>query len=224
MLGSVGPVPPAHDAADARPGRSAPPTGVVTLSDPVAVRALAHPARLAVIDALYAGDVLTATQCAALAGITPSAMSYHLRALEKHGIVVRAEPTGDGRERPWMRAGDVLRSDLTSAGTGAAAAADMLVDHAMALDLQRLRAAVDADLAAGPDAPWSRTTVYNRSRLMLTPDEARSLGDRIDGVIEEYLMERRRDDAPEGAVRFGFSYLLARERDDVEPSEPAEPE
>lgn len=212
MLGSVGAVPPADDqAAAARGARGAPPTGVVTLSDPVAVRALAHPARLAVIDALYAGDVLTATQCAQLAGITPSAMSYHLRALEKHGIVLRAEPTGDGRERPWMRAGDVLRSDLSSAGPGGAAAADMLVDHAMALDLQRLRAAVEADLAAGPGSTWSRTTTYNRNRLLLTPDEARSLGEAIDGVVEQFLLERRRDDAPDDAVRFGFSYLLARE-------------
>jgi DNA-binding transcriptional ArsR family regulator len=212
VLGSVGAVPPADDqAAAARGARGAPPTGVVTLSDPVAVRALAHPARLAVIDALYAGDVLTATQCAQLAGITPSAMSYHLRALEKHGIVLRAEPTGDGRERPWMRAGDVLRSDLSSAGPGGAAAADMLVDHAMALDLQRLRAAVEADLAAGPGSTWSRTTTYNRNRLLLTPDEARSLGEAIDGVVEQFLLERRRDDAPDDAVRFGFSYLLARE-------------
>ncbi|MCA0330302.1 MAG: helix-turn-helix domain-containing protein [Actinobacteria bacterium] len=205
-------MPPADDqAAAARGARGAPPTGVVTLSDPVAVRALAHPARLAVIDALYAGDVLTATQCAQLAGITPSAMSYHLRALEKHGIVLRAEPTGDGRERPWMRAGDVLRSDLSSAGPGGAAAADMLVDHAMALDLQRLRAAVEADLAAGPGTTWARTTTYNRNRLLLTPDEARSLGEAIDGVVEQFLLERRRDDAPDDAVRFGFSYLLARE-------------
>jgi len=212
VLGSVGAVPPADDqAAAARGARGAPPTGVVTLSDPVAVRALAHPARLAVIDALYAGDVLTATQCAQLAGITPSAMSYHLRALEKHGIVLRAEPTGDGRERPWMRAGDVLRSDLSSAGPGGAAAADMLVDHAMALDLQRLRAAVEADLAAGPGTTWARTTTYNRNRLLLTPDEARSLGEAIDGVVEQFLLERRRDDAPDDAVRFGFSYLLARE-------------
>ena len=212
MLGSAGAVPPADDQAAAdRGARGAPPTGVVTLSDPVAVRALAHPARLAVIDALYAGDVLTATQCAQLAGITPSAMSYHLRALEKHGIVLRAEPTGDGRERPWMRAGDVLRSDLSSAGPGGAAAADMLVDHAMALDLQRLRAAVEADLAAGPGTTWARTTTYNRNRLLLTPDEARSLGEAIDGVVEQFLLERRRDDAPDDAVRFGFSYLLARE-------------
>ena len=52
------------------------------LTDPRAIKALAHPARLAVIDELFAGRQLTATECAEIAGLSPSAMSYHLRALE----------------------------------------------------------------------------------------------------------------------------------------------
>ena len=54
----------------------------VMLTDPRAIKALAHPARLAVIDELFAGRQLTATECAEIAGLSPSAMSYHLRALE----------------------------------------------------------------------------------------------------------------------------------------------
>lgn len=188
-----------------------PPAGTVTLTDPVAVRALAHPARLVVIDALYSGEVLTATQCAALAGLSPSAMSYHLRALEKHGIIRRAEPTGDGRERPWMRAGDTLRSDLVSAGVGAEAAADALLGHAMAVDLEGMRRTMAADMAEGPGGPWSGTTTYSRDRLLLTAEEARALAARIGDLIAEYLVERRRESPPDGARRFAFSYLLARD-------------
>src|SRR4051794_4241177 len=73
----------------------------LVISDPRAIRALAHPARQVVIDELYDGKVLTATECAELAGLTPSAMSYHLRALERWGILERAEASADGRERPW---------------------------------------------------------------------------------------------------------------------------
>ncbi|HEU5265869.1 MAG TPA: helix-turn-helix domain-containing protein [Jatrophihabitans sp.] len=72
-----------------------------TLVDPRAIKALAHPARLTVLDALADGDELTATECAAVASISPSAMSYHLRALEKWGFVQRAASSTDGRERPW---------------------------------------------------------------------------------------------------------------------------
>src|SRR5665811_311433 len=61
----------------------------LALTDPRAIRAIAHEARQLVIDELYSGSVLTATEAAKICGLSPSAMSYHLRALEKWGIVVR---------------------------------------------------------------------------------------------------------------------------------------
>ncbi len=73
----------------------------LVLDDPRALRALAHPARQRLIDELYAGRVLTATEAAEMVDLTPSAVSHHLRALEKWGIARRATSTGDGRERPW---------------------------------------------------------------------------------------------------------------------------
>ena len=76
----------------------------VVIDDPRAIRALAHPARQRVIDELFNGQVLTATECAELAGLTPSAIGYHLRALERWGIVERADESPDGRERPWRAA------------------------------------------------------------------------------------------------------------------------
>ena len=91
----------------------------VVLRDPRAIKALAHPARLAVIDEFFAGRRLTATECAEIAGLSASAMSYHLRALEKWGIIRRSEATGDGRERPWEAAGDRLHGRLgRTAGLG----------------------------------------------------------------------------------------------------------
>src|SRR5690606_33143023 len=50
----------------------------------------------------------TATELASRCNLTPSAMSYHLRALEKYGYVIRAANEGDGRERRWKAAGDQL--------------------------------------------------------------------------------------------------------------------
>src|SRR6516162_99595 len=72
----------------------------VVLSDPRASRALAHPARLAILEALTAGDELTATELAAVTGLSPSATSYHLKALAKWGIVEAGEGRADGRARP----------------------------------------------------------------------------------------------------------------------------
>src|SRR5215469_14076338 len=93
--------------------------------NPRAIRALAHPARLAIIDALATGDELTATQCAELTGLSPSATAYHLKLLERYGFAEPAALTPDRRERPWRATGRRAGVDLdisTPAGASAAAA------------------------------------------------------------------------------------------------------
>ena len=62
------------------------------------LRAISHPVKWRVLQALWSGRTLTATQAADIAGITPSAMSYHLRHLAKLGMIERLE-SDDGRER-----------------------------------------------------------------------------------------------------------------------------
>ncbi|GAA2145228.1 ArsR/SmtB family transcription factor [Glycomyces algeriensis] len=78
----------------------------VKITDPERMKALAHPARMAVFDFLagrrVAGfDGATATEIAEVAGMTPSAMSYHLRTLAKAGFIEEAPSRGDARERLW---------------------------------------------------------------------------------------------------------------------------
>ncbi len=182
------------------------------LSDASAVRALAHPARLVVIDALYAGQVLTATECAALAGTTPSAMSYHLRALEKYGLVKRAEARGDGRERPWVRAGDRLSIDIKGS-RGAVAAAELLVRNSITMDTDRLLSTMRADAAEAGDGEWSRTTQYARDQLLMTADEARNLAADLEKLVARYSWEKRGAKPPAGARAFSFSVVLSRDVD-----------
>ena len=189
------------------------PSGAVVLTDASAVRALAHPARLVVIDALYAGQVLTATECAALAGTTPSAMSYHLRALEKYGLVRRAEARGDARERPWVRAGDTLTVSLRGAhGTDSTlAATGLLVESSMRADMARLLDTMRVESGAGEEYPWARTTSYLREQLLLTADEARALRAKVDELLAPYAWEKRQARPPRGAARFTSSIMLVRE-------------
>ncbi|MFG3338168.1 helix-turn-helix domain-containing protein [Glycomyces sp. NPDC048151] len=76
------------------------------ISDPERMKALAHPARMAVFDFLgtrriEGADGATATEIAEVAGMTPSAMSYHLRTLAKAGFIEEAPSRGDARERVW---------------------------------------------------------------------------------------------------------------------------
>jgi hypothetical protein len=143
-------------------------------------------------------------------------MSYHLRALEKYGLVKRAEARGDGRERPWIRAGDRLSIDLkgTEGAGSAMAAAELLVRNSMTMDTDRLLATMRDDAAAGPDREWKGTTTYARDQLVLTADEARELQAEIEELLAPYAWEKRVTDRPDGARTFSFSIVLAR---DVEP-------
>jgi DNA-binding transcriptional ArsR family regulator len=177
----------------------------VRISDVRGIRALAHPARLAIIDALYLGRTeLTATECAELTGLSPSAMSYHLRALERWGIVERAEPAEDGRERPWRAAGTRLSVHSDDPGaTGPAEAA--LVD----LALDRDRAAVRSFLARESDEPpeWRDALEINVAEPWLTVDELSGLLREFQEALEPFQERRLRENRPEGSRRVRVSIV-----------------
>lgn len=80
------------------------------ISDPVRIRALAHPLRLELIDVLGDGPA-TATECAAATGESVASCSFHLRMLAKYGYIEPDERRG--REKPWrlVSAGRDIRPD-----------------------------------------------------------------------------------------------------------------
>jgi hypothetical protein len=78
------------------------PGNPVTVTDPKMMRALAHQGRIAIWTYLGLHGPATATECAQIAGLSPSACSYHLRTLARYGFVEEdPDSAADGRERPW---------------------------------------------------------------------------------------------------------------------------
>jgi DNA-binding transcriptional ArsR family regulator len=77
---------------------------VLELQGSTGLKLLAHEARQRVISEIYDGRELTATEAAELCGLTPSAMSYHLRMLVRAGVLIPAEDGADGRERRYRPA------------------------------------------------------------------------------------------------------------------------
>jgi DNA-binding transcriptional ArsR family regulator len=73
------------------------------IDDAPTLRALAHPIRLALLEALGRREPLYATEAAEMIGESPSACSFHFRMLAKYGLVEDAGG-GTGRRRPWRRA------------------------------------------------------------------------------------------------------------------------
>jgi DNA-binding transcriptional ArsR family regulator len=70
------------------------------ISDARTLRALAHPVRLALIEALGLDGPMTATEVGERIGESPTTCSFHLRQLSKYGFVEEAGG-GKGRARPW---------------------------------------------------------------------------------------------------------------------------
>jgi DNA-binding transcriptional ArsR family regulator len=164
-----------------------------------ALAALAVPARLALLNHLLAAGPRTASECAPVVGETASNCSWHLRALEKAGLVERAPraPDGDGRTRPWRAtAVGFVFSDAADDGPAAAVARTALagMSAAYADDLYRRYLARQDDL---PDA-WKHAAGDYGYALSVTTDELEGLLGRIDALIRPYVRPIRLD-APEDA-------------------------
>lgn len=174
----------------------------IVLSDPRALRAYAHPARQAIMEELLHGRVMTATEAGELVGLSPSAASHHLRALEKWGLVRRAKGTKDGRERPWRSTGD--RVNLNPGRASSHRVLTPLVTQMLA----SLNEEVVAYLEAMPDEPWQDLYAgLSRAELWLTEEETRRLGEAIEAAVAPYA-GRHTAEHPEGARRTAFTLSL----------------
>jgi DNA-binding transcriptional ArsR family regulator len=176
------------------------------LRDPALMRALAHPARLAIMSYLSAGAAATATECAELVGLSPSATSYHLRALARAGLIEEAPSRGDGRERVWTRT-DALRHYQVATDQHAdpelRAAEDQLVDAFLLLDDERARRFMAHREKEPPE--WYSVAVASDSLLQVTAAELGELRDKVFELLRPYR-KGERVDIPDGTRTVSASF------------------
>jgi DNA-binding transcriptional ArsR family regulator len=155
------------------------------LTDPAVIRAVAHPARMAIIALLGEEASATATECAAVTDESPSSCSYHLRTLAKLGFV-EPVPSEDRRQRRWR---------LIVEGHGIPKRAQ---DSAEVLDASGLwgqqwvaveQRALAQFLATEADEPkvWRKAASFSSAEIPLTPDEVLELNERFQALVEPYL-------------------------------------
>ena len=199
-------------ASDAEPVRGAEPEPgslerPLEITDPRMLRALAHPARIAIMQHLGLDGPATATQCAEVAGLSPSACSYHLRALARFGFV-EPDPASaaDGRHRPWR----VRVLSISFGGelgqTGAAQAAGRLLVESLLARFDEIRAKY-LDREAEYDLAWRAASGLGQDVLHLTAGELATLRSRLRDLLAAY---RRLDPAsrPPGARRVNATFDL----------------
>ncbi|MGG5170747.1 ArsR/SmtB family transcription factor [Pseudarthrobacter sp. J1738] len=181
---------------------------IVEISDPQAIRALAHGARLRVISELYSTQVSrTATELAVYTGLTPSAMSYHLRALKKWGMVVPAQSDGDARERRWRAAGtDFVIKSVSGAGHPEMAIFDLELDEHRRRVVGFTKAR-DESRGAADGARQLPGVVLSTELMYLTDEQAQELMDGVKTLIRSYELEDP-DQIPAGTRRMASLWSL----------------
>jgi DNA-binding transcriptional ArsR family regulator len=172
------------------------PAGDVLIRDPRALRALAHPDRLAILERLAEDGERTATELGSSVGISPSAASYHLRLLARFGLVVDAGG-GAGRNRPWRAAGTGFSFEPAEHSEPAAeAAAQLLGSELVQRGERETLAFVRSESSMAPE--WRAASHIANKTLRLTPDEAADLVRRLEELVEPYGRSTR-PDPPAGA-------------------------
>jgi DNA-binding transcriptional ArsR family regulator len=153
------------------------------LTDPREIRAIAHPVRIALLEALSREGPLTATQAAEIVDESPANCSFHLRTLAKYGFVEEA-PGGSGRQRPWRRLSHGQRLELTEGGE-AGVAAQAFAHLAHERTFGRIRNYIDTVRSYPKE--WHDASLMADWLVYLTPEELSE----IQGALIEQMSKYR---------------------------------
>jgi DNA-binding transcriptional ArsR family regulator len=173
------------------------------ISDPKAIRALAYPLRLDLLQVLGSGGPATAAQCGRVLGVSQASCSFHLRQLAKYGFVEDAAPGRDRRERQWR----VTQQRLTvRSGTSGDAAVQQQIER---LVVEReLQAILDySQRPDGASPEWQGKAGIVTTMAVLSPDEAADLKEKWIALIAPYTTAAQADGDPEPEPRLGQRHV-----------------
>ncbi|WP_322985187.1 ArsR/SmtB family transcription factor [Streptomyces sp. S584] len=163
--------------------------GDIEITDPQAMRALAHPVRLAILDHLQRHGPATATQLAPHVGATPTVTSWHLRHLAGFGLIRDSEPGPDRRQRRWeaVARGFRFESPQDPADEEGRSAARVLSQQ-MFLRRADVPNRWADEVESGLDTTWRRLAGLADTRVVVSADELAAIEDGIERVLAPYVV------------------------------------
>ncbi|WP_191089392.1 ArsR/SmtB family transcription factor [Microbacterium radiodurans] len=179
------------------------------IQQPSQLKALAHPARFIAFEELFATQrALTATELAAVTGVSPSSMSYHLRMLHAEHLIQAADETSDGRERRWRApatAYEILVSRLENPAQRQA-----MVDAYLAPVRSRISAAL-AEPEEVDEGGTPSDTPLATGRVRLGVDDLVAMQAEMAAIVEKYEARQwtSSDDSPTTAY---YMWSVVRDR------------
>lgn len=154
-----------------------------------ALRALAHPLRIRILDELSMYGPLTASGLGERLGESSGSTSYHLRQLEKHGLVREDTTKGNARERWWeRRPGSISTPEPHEFPPGSA---ERLATQLIGSEWNRSRETnyheyVDAGADVFGDE-WLDVATADTINLRLTPEQLHQLVLDVDAALWKYI-------------------------------------
>ena len=168
------------------------------ITDPKALRAMAHPLRWQLLEIVAREGSATATQCAQETGESVANCSYHLNLLAKYDYIEKAEG-GRGREKPYRIVShhqQISSEDLADDDSrlAAQAASSAFLDYELGL-------IKDRSLRSHLESPeWRAVLGIDNTNEFLTPAEVDEMRVEMRKLMDRFTA-RRTDPAkrPEGA-------------------------
>jgi DNA-binding transcriptional ArsR family regulator len=154
------------------------------LRDPRALRAVAHPVRVRLLEELVVAGPATATELSERIGESPANCSWHLRQLAKYGFVEEAGG-GHGRQRPWqmvIQAKQFARGDVDEELRIASTA---IRRHLVVREYEALRAWL-ATVPAEPTS-WRDAAFVTQNVGWCTAEELAQLADDVSGILGRFV-------------------------------------
>ncbi|HEY2690844.1 MAG TPA: helix-turn-helix domain-containing protein [Streptosporangiaceae bacterium] len=184
---------------DTGPGQEAQLPELRQLDDARTLRALAHPVRIALVEALSIGGPMTATEVGEQIGETPTTCSFHLRQLAKYGFVEEAGG-GKGRSRPWRMTSIGHSIASTHDDPETAIAASTLVRLIRERQLDRYRAWRETQ--ATYPREWRDAASDSEFVFYLTAQELDDLNKELLALLRPRVLERLANpsERPPGSV------------------------
>lgn len=155
------------------------------------MKAFAHPLRMTMYTYLSDHGAATSTMLAQHLGESTGQTSYHLRQLEKHGLVEEDPGRGTGRERWWKPVGFTVRRAFVEADTSTAAQLDVLLDHQLQDRLQKLRARMGRH--SDDEPAWRNASVDSTSTAQMTSEQAQAMSGELMEVVERHTAAAQED-------------------------------
>ncbi len=184
---------------DGTANRLGPSQGLREVSDAQTFRALGHPVRLALLEALVIEGPLTATEAAERIGESPTTCSFHLRQLARYGFVEEAGG-GKGRARPWRLSTIGMQSASVHDDPETEIAAAALAGLTRERQLKRYRTWLDT--RASYPKEWREAANEGDYLFWLTPEELAELNRELAEILIPLARERLTEPGsrPAGAV------------------------